>query len=144
MRLFRLALPLLAAAVMLTAGTSAASARKAQCLGGWPDTKCLVWNAKVVNVDDGDTLTVRVAGQGVQKIRLNGIQTAELFNYKPNHRRGYCHALEARSRLLRLVRGSRGRVRLYAQRKNSRSVGEGRARYRRTVGVKSGGRWVDA
>jgi endonuclease YncB( thermonuclease family) len=134
----------LVAVAAMAFAAAPASARKAPCLGGAKGSKCLVWNGKVTNVDDGDTLTVRVAGQGVQQVRLNGIQTAELITYKPNHRTGYCHALEARSRLNQLVSGSRRRVRLYAQHKNSRSVGEGRARFRRTIGVKSGGRWVDA
>jgi endonuclease YncB( thermonuclease family) len=139
----RLVLPLLAVAVMLTAGASAASAPKAQCVGGWPNAKCLVWDAKVTNVDDGDTLTVRVAGQGVKKIHLNGIQATEIWNYKPNHRTGSCHALEARSRLVRLVKGSRGRVRLYAQHTDSRGAG-GRVRAHRSVAVRQGGKWVDA
>ena len=144
MRRLRLALSVGLAAVAALAFAAPAGARKAPCIGGVKGSKCLVWNAKVTNVDDGDTLTVRVAGQGVQQIRLNGIQTMELFTYKPNNRTGYCHALEARSRLLGLVRGSRGRVKLYAQKKNSRSVGEGRSRFRRTVAVKSRGRWIDA
>ena len=144
MRFLRLALLICVVAVATLAFTSAASARKAPCLGGFKGSKCLVWNAKVIAVDDGDTITARVAGQGVQKLRLNGIQTMELWNYKPNHRRGYCHALPARNRLEGLVKGSRRRVRLYAQKKNSRSVGEGRSRFRRTVGVRSGGRWIDA
>src|SRR5688572_17670229 len=141
----RLRLAILAGLVTVAAMAFAAPANaKAPCIGGVKGSKCLVWNAKVTNVDDGDTLTVRVAGQGVQQIRLNGVQTMELFTYKPNHRTGYCHALDARSRLLSLVRGSRGRVKLYAQKKNSRSVGEGRSRFRRTVAVRSGGRWIDA
>jgi endonuclease YncB( thermonuclease family) len=144
MRPRRLALPLGVAVTATLAFAASAAARSAPCLGGSADSMCHVWSAKVVAVDDGDTLTVRVAGQGVQKIRLNGIQTMELWNYKPNHRAGYCHALTARNRLDRLVRGSGRRVRLYAQHRNSRSVGEGRARFRRTVGVRSGGRWVDA
>src|SRR5687768_11954872 len=126
----RLALVLAVAVVATLALAPASHARKAQCIGGAKGSKCLVWNAKVTNVDDGDTLTVRVAGQGVQRIRLNGIQTAELWSYRPNHRRGYCHAVPARNRLASLIKGSRGRVRLYAQRKNSRSVGEGRSRFR--------------
>jgi len=142
MRRFRLALSIGLAAVAVLALTAPANA--ASCIGGVKGSKCIVWNGKVTNVDDGDTLTVRVRGQGVQQIRLNGIQTMELFTYKPNHRTGYCHALDARSRLLSLVRGSRGRVKLYAQHKNSRSVGEGRSRFRRTVAVKSRGRWIDA
>lgn len=140
----RLALTVGLAVVAALAFAAPAGARKAPCIGGVKGSKCLVWNARVAAVDDGDTLTVRVAGQGLQKIRLNGIQTAELWNYRPNHRRGYCHAVAARSRLERLVRGSGRRVRLYAQRKNSRSVGEGRSRFRRTVAVRSGGGWVDA
>ena len=142
MRRFRLALSIGLTAVAVLAVASPADA--APCIGGVKGSKCLVWNGKVTNVDDGDTLTVRVRGQGVQQIRLNGIQTMELFTYKPNHRTGYCHALDARSRLAGLVRRSRGRVKLYAQHKNSRSVGEGRSRFRRTVAVKSGGRWIDA
>lgn len=135
---------LIAVALVATLAVApAAHARKAQCIGGAKGSKCLVWNAKVTNVDDGDTLTVRVAGQGIQRIRLNGIQTAELWSYRPNRRRGYCHAVAARNRLASLIQGSRGRVRLYAMRKNSRSVGEGRSRFRRTVAVRSRGRWVD-
>jgi endonuclease YncB( thermonuclease family) len=144
MRLFKLALPTALAGVAMLLPAAPASARKAQCIGGFKGSKCLVWNGRVKAVDDGDTLTVRVAGQGVQKVRLNGINAMELWNYKPNHRRGYCHALEARSRLDRLVKGSHRRVRLYAQHKNSRSIGEGRSRFRRTIAVKSGGRWIDA
>ena len=139
MRLPRIVLSLCFAVMAGCAFAPAASA--APCLGGLAGSKCLAWSAKVVNVDDGDTLTVRIAGAGVQQIRLNGVQTMELWAYKPNHRAGYCHALAARNRLASLVQGRR--VRLFAQHKNSRSVGEGRARYRRTVGVKSGGRWVD-
>jgi hypothetical protein len=35
-------------------------------------------------------------------------------------------------------------VKLYAQHKNSRSVGEARSRFRRTVAVRSRGKWIDA
>jgi endonuclease YncB( thermonuclease family) len=140
----RLAIPLCVAVVATLALASTASARTAPCLGGFAGSKCLVWNARVVAVDDGDTITARVAGAGVQKLRLNGVQAMELWNYKPNHRAGYCHALEARNLLNRLIAGSHRRVRLYAQHKNSRSVGEGRSRFRRTIGVKSHGRWIDA
>lgn len=138
----RFVLPLGLALIALLA--PAASARSAPCLGGFQGSKCLVWNARVVAVDDGDTITARVAGQGVQKIRLNGVQAMELWNYKPNHRKGYCHAIEARNVLNALIARSHRRVRLYAQHKNSRSIGEGRSRFRRTIGVRSHGRWIDA
>lgn len=144
MRFPRLALTLCLAILASLAFASGASARSAPCLGGLAGSKCLVWNATVVAVDDGDTITARVAGAGVQHIRLNGVQAMEMFSYKPNHRRGYCHALPARNRLNGLVRRSGGRVKLYAQHKNSRSVGEARSRFRRTVAVRSGGRWIDA
>jgi len=137
-------LGLIAALAITLVLAPAAGARSAPCLGGFKGSKCLVWNAKVTAVDDGDTITARVAGQGVQKIRLNGVQAMELFNYKPNHRRGYCHAIEARNVLNGLIARSHRHVRLYAQHKNSRSVGEGRSRFRRTIGVKSHGRWIDA
>src|SRR6185436_14246058 len=118
MPLFRLALPIIL--LLGLAFAADASARTAPCIGGFAGSKCLVWSAKVTAVDDGDTITARVAGQGVQKLRLNGVQAMELFNYKPNHRKGYCHALEARNLLNRLIARSHRRVRLYAQHKNSR------------------------
>ncbi|MEA2450874.1 MAG: competence protein ComEC [Thermoleophilaceae bacterium] len=109
-------------------------------------TKCLVWNAKVTAVDDGDTIDVDIAGDGSPRrfhVRMTGIDAAELTVYSrdPHKRRGVCHGLEATAALERMIKRSRNRVRLTAQRASSRS---GPRRLRRRVLVRSGGRWVDA
>ena len=74
-------------------------------------------------------------------IRLTGINAMELQRYSkyPERRRGDCHAREATALIERYIRAARFRVRLAAQRASSRS---GR-RLRRSVWVRSGGRWRD-
>ncbi len=95
-------------------------------------------------VADGDTLRADIAGDGTgaeRTIRMTGYNAMELSRYSsdPSRRRGACHAREATALVDRLVRRSRNRIRLSAQHASSRA---GR-RLRRTVWVRSGGRWRD-
>jgi endonuclease YncB( thermonuclease family) len=129
----------------VAASPAAAGPRSGPCNSGPTKARCLIWNAKVDFVADGDTIDVDIGGDGsrrLQRVRLTGINTMEQTVYArdPSRRRGECHALEATARLNQLVRASRGRVRLYAQKATSRS---GR-RLRRAVSVRVGGRWRDA
>jgi micrococcal nuclease len=135
---------LLVAAVTVLVVAPAASAKMAPCLGGTAGAKCHVWNAKVGPVDDGDTLNAKINGtKKWLKVRLNGVQAMELHSYKHNHRSGECMSVKATLRLAQLVKATHKHIRLYAMNKNSRAEGE-RTRYRRSVGVKVGGRWTDA
>jgi len=95
----------------------------------------------VTFVADGDTIDVRVPGQRVRQVRFTGINAMELQRYSSNpaRRRGDCHGRDAAAFVERHVNRSRHRVRLAAQRVSSRS---GR-RLRRSVWVRSGGRWRD-
>ena len=63
-----------------------------------------VWNAKVVSVNDGDTIHVRLNGQ-VKTVRFSSIQAMEqsVYSPHPSKRRGECHALEATARLEQLI-----------------------------------------
>jgi endonuclease YncB( thermonuclease family) len=130
-------------ATPLAAAEPADAARRA-CLESGEGPRCLFWNARVTFVADGDTLRADVAGDGTgaaRTIRMTGYNAMELSRYSsnPSRRRGACHAVEATALVARLVRRSRGRIRLSAQHRSSRS---GR-RLRRTVWVRSGGRWRD-
>ena len=134
---------LIAAFTLAAVAVPAASAEKGQCLGGVPGAKCTIWDAKVGPVDDGDTINVRVEGKGkMEKLRLNGVQAPELHVYKKNHLDGDCGAVKATQRLQQLIKGSNRTVKLYAMHANSKTDGN-RLRYRRTVGVKMGGKWTD-
>ena len=106
---------------------------------------CEFWPAKLLWVDDGDTIDVRMptsTGKWKQvRVRITGIQAMEqtVYNSSPFRRRGACHALQATDRLEQLMRKSRGVVRLGAQ--DATSVAGRRAR--RSVAVKIRGKWLD-
>jgi endonuclease YncB( thermonuclease family) len=98
------------------------------------------WVAKLVSVNDGDTIHVRLNG-AVKTVRLSSVQAMEQSVYSPypSKRRGQCHALEATARLEQLVRAGHGRVRLSAQDPSSHAG----YRWRRSVAARIGGRWRD-
>jgi endonuclease YncB( thermonuclease family) len=134
-----LLLPLL---VLLLAPAPADAAYTARCIPGDASSPtCTWWEGRVTFVSDGDTVDVRIRGQGERQIRFTGINAMELQRYSsnPSKRRGDCHAREAAALVERHVKQSRFRVRLAAQKASSRS---GR-RLRRSVWVRSGGRWQD-
>jgi hypothetical protein len=114
-------------------------------LGEKKGPQCLVWTAKVHLGDDGDTVKARIKkGSRYGKpelVRLTGIQAMELFNYSRKSRKGYCMGVPATVALEKMVKKST--VRLVAQKAASRSIGDSRARLRRSVQVKRGGRWID-
>ena len=135
-------LAVLLAALALPAAASAASRRP--CTPGKARPACTFWSAKATFIADGDTIKADIAGDGTSAsklIRFTGINAMELSRYSssPRKRRGACHGLEATSLVERYVRRSHWRVRLAAQHASSRTG----KRLRRSVWVKSGGRWVD-
>jgi endonuclease YncB( thermonuclease family) len=138
----KLATALIACAVAL-ALTGSAEARRVACIPGNPHSpSCLVWTGKVVFVDDGDTVDVKIDGGGKRRVRVTGINTNELtrYSHKASKRRGECHAVAAANQLERMVRASHWRVRLLAQHASSHS---GHGRIRRSLQVRIGGRWRD-
>jgi endonuclease YncB( thermonuclease family) len=100
-----------------------------------------VWTGKVSWVDDGDTLDAVIPGDGRGRVRVRfaGVQAMELTSYRAGRRAGDCHALDATSRVERLVKRSKGRIRVSAQYPQSRAAG----RRLRSVSVRLGGRWRD-
>jgi micrococcal nuclease len=139
----RRALPSLLLAVLLACLLpTAAEAARGPCVAGVPGPTCEVWTAKVRSVNDGDTMDVDVLRDGTtasRRIRFAGVQAMEQTVYSTNHRQGYCHAVEATERVERLVRRSKGLVRLAAADPFSMS----QRRYVRTVAVRVRGRWTD-
>jgi endonuclease YncB( thermonuclease family) len=135
----RLVLALIALFALLP---GVAQAKRAPCTPGKSRPVCNFTNARVTFVADGDTIRVRVPGKrGEQTIRFTGINAMELTRYSgtASRRRGACHGVEATNMIDRLIKRSGRRVRLADQRDDSRS-GE---RLRRSVWVRSGGRWRD-
>ena len=123
----------------------AANAKRIPCVLGEKSPKCLVWTAKVHLADDGDTVKARILkGKKFgprERVRVTGIQAPELFNYSRKSRRGACMGVEATETLEHLVHNST--VRLLAQKANSRSIGDTRIRWRRSIQVQRGGKWID-
>ncbi len=135
---------LLGALASCAAAPIDAAAATAPCVPETAGPSCAVWTGKLTNVGDADTVDVDLAGDGTRRsvrIRVTGIQAMEqsVYSRTPSRRRGACHALAATARVDRLVRASRGRVRVAAQDPSSRA---GR-RLRRAVAFRIGGRWVD-
>jgi endonuclease YncB( thermonuclease family) len=128
-------------AAFLAAPAAADAARTGPCIPGQSRPVCVIWTGKVTFVGDGDTLDIRVKGEGFRRVRISGIQAMEQTVYaeRPRDRRGECHALEATAYIQRLIKRAHGRVRLTAQDPHSTS----RGRLRRSVAVHLGGRWRD-
>ncbi len=144
-RLVSLAAAAALAAVLALATAPGAEAARAPCIPGAGKPLCHWTKGKVTFVADGDTLDVDVHGDGTSRpirVRMIGVNAMELsvYSHDPRKRRGACHAVEAAARMDRLVRASRGLVRLSSQ----GSVSKTGARYRRSVAVRLGGRWRDA
>jgi micrococcal nuclease len=141
----RLALLAALAVGALCAGPAAASDRLVPCIPGAEKPLCHVWRGKVKPVDDGDTINVKIAGDGIKqrvKVRLTGIQAMELTSYSRKYgRAGECHSVEATKRLQSLIRGAGRRVRLTALHEDS-ATGR-RHRLRRHVAIRNRGHWVD-
>jgi endonuclease YncB( thermonuclease family) len=132
----------LLAAAVLAALPAAANAASADCVIGQIGPLCQVWTAKVLSVNDGDTLDVDVHGDGTRatrRIRMTGVQAMEQTVYSSRLRQGECHAVAATLRLEQLVRKGGGVVRLAAEDSESTS----HRRLRRMVAVKIRGRWRD-
>jgi endonuclease YncB( thermonuclease family) len=130
------ALPLCAA--------GAAAAATGPCRPDGTGPVCRIWKAKVVDVNDGDTIDVDLTGDGSRRhyaVRFIGVQAMEetRYSHTPSKRRGQCHALEATNLVERLMKLGHHRVRLAAQSPRTDS----RGRLFRSVAVKIGGRWRD-
>lgn len=142
----RLGILVLGLAVGLSVCLSAAPATAATgpCRADSPSPPCQIWTAKVVDVNDGDTITVDMDGDGSRRhfsIRFIGVQAMEQTRYSKTRskRRGQCHALQATNLVERLMRLGRHRVRLAAQSPST----DYRGRFFRSVAVKIRGRWQD-
>lgn len=136
----RFLLLLLLASLVLPAAADAAW--RAPCTPGAPDgPTCTWWSAEVTFVADGDTVRATIAGAGSRLVRLTGINAPELrvYSRSPGRRRGDCHAVSSTRLIEKPIKRAKGSVRLSAQRAGSVS---GR-RLRRSVWVRSGGRWTD-
>jgi endonuclease YncB( thermonuclease family) len=135
-------LTLTLAAALLAALPASAEAKRGACVPGLAGPSCHVWTAKVRSVNDGDTMDVDVLRDGTtatRRIRFAGVQAMEQTVYSRYHRQGDCHAVEATERVERLVRRSKGIVRLAAQDPLTMS----QRRYVRTVAVRLNGTWTD-
>ena len=141
----------LALTLVALVAAPAAEAKRGPCIPGQKKPKCRVWTGKVMAVADGDTINARIrTGGGLSRrtdIRLLGIQAMELTDYSRSRgRRGACHAVEAAERLEFLLQGRRVKrrtIRIASRRAGSVTQGA-RARLRRAVAFRSGGRWHDA
>jgi endonuclease YncB( thermonuclease family) len=139
----RLLVPTFVLAIALIA-VPAANAASVPCVVGTKAPKCKVWTAKGTDAADGDTFRPKVK-QGKKwsekvTVRMTGIQAPELSSYSRAHgRKGNCMGVEAAEELDKLLKGQ---YRLVAMKGTSTTAG-GRARLRRTVQVKRGGRWID-
>ncbi len=121
-----------------------ASAERAPCVVGQKSPKCKVWTAKVKHVDDGDTLKPQIwlgrKWSEKTSVRVIGLNAPELSDYTHKARKGNCMGVQAAEVFERLV--ARRKFRLVALRGSSKTHGK-RARLRRTLQVKRGGRWID-
>src|SRR3954452_7832966 len=136
----RLLACLLSGFAVLVLAAPADAAWHAPCMPEGPT--CTWWNARTVFVADGDTIRVRVSGgHGIATIRFTGINAMELHRYSStaSKRRGDCHGVEATNLVDRLIKHAHGRVGLAAQTRASHS----NKRLRRSVWVRSGGKWRD-
>ena len=94
----------LALAAGLLTWPGLAEARSGSCLLPGSPLRCSLWTGRVTYIADGDTFYVDLRGDGARRIytvRVTGINAMEqtVYSAHPWERRGYCHALDATSRL---------------------------------------------
>lgn len=135
---------ILSSLALLLCGSAPAGGATGPCRPDGTGPLCRVWKAKVVDVNDGDTIDVDLAGDGSRRhyaVRFIGVQAMEetRYSHTPSKRRGQCHALEATNLVERLMRLGHHRVRLAAQAARRDS----RGRLFRSVAVRIGGHWQD-
>ena len=137
----RLFLALVVVGLIATRSASAAQPDSGPCSEGEDSPTCDFTYGDLVFVADGDTIDVDIAGVGVRRVRLTGVNAMEqtVYSRDPARRRGACHAVEATARLERLLQKGGGRVRLAAQNPESMA---GR-RLRRQVSTRVNGSWID-
>jgi endonuclease YncB( thermonuclease family) len=140
-----LATALLALPVPAAHAERVKSPERAPCIPGERKPLCHVWTGTVRPVDDGDTMKVKVEGDGIEQrvsVRLTGIQAMELTRYSRRRgRRGECHSVEAADRLQGVIRAAGRRVRLAALHRDSTTGA--RMRLRRHISVRHAGSWLD-
>jgi endonuclease YncB( thermonuclease family) len=141
MRRLLLTSVLLVLACSFAATAAHARTYMAPCVGpGKSGPMCHFWTARVVSVNDGDTIGVVVDGQHkVWQVRFTGAQATELHTYNWKHLTGECNAVEASRRVRQLVRKSHNRVLLSAQHPSKRFD----VRLGRWIAVKVRGHWRD-
>jgi endonuclease YncB( thermonuclease family) len=130
-------------AFSLGIASPALAAGRGPCVAGQKrGPKCLIWNAKVKWAADGDTLKPLIYEKGKWSkhvVRMTGIQAMELHDYSRRSRSGECLGVKAANTLDKFVH--HGIFRVVAL---HRTFGGGhRARLRRSLQVKRGGKWVD-
>src|SRR3954453_13842334 len=146
MRRFALLLAFAAACGLFSASAQAAvKTTRGPCGTGPLSPTCYFWTGKVVFIGDGDTISVVLDGDKSkthQHVRFAGINATEEYVHTDSvdDRVGECHANDATDELVRLVRQSKGRVRLAAENPNAMSGGN---RIRRAVFVSIRGKWRD-
>lgn len=128
----------IAALVLCGLTATSAQARSGPCFPGAHGAPCRFQTAKVIAVNDGDTVDVRLRDRAYE-VRFRSVQAMELTRYNPARRRGQCHAVAAANRVEALVRASHMRVRLSSQHPAKDHLG----RLLRWVAVRRHGRWQD-
>src|SRR5688572_17094166 len=136
------ALPVLVVSALLAMTPAVASADRGPCVLGQKKPKCFIQTAKVRTIGDGDTFKATIGNSKKQQlIRMTGIQAMELKVYgRRKGRKGECNAVKAAVALDHMIRHKT--VRLVSVKRDAITKGR-RGRFRRSVQVKIGGRWVD-
>jgi endonuclease YncB( thermonuclease family) len=92
------AVTVVVSALALCLWATPATAAAGPCRPDGTGPSCRIWKARVVDVNDGDTIVVDVKGDGSRRrfsVRFIGVQAMEETRYSniPSKRRGQCHAL---------------------------------------------------
>src|SRR6266550_2510401 len=114
------AVTVVVSALALCLWAAPATAATGPCRPDGTGPSCRIWKARVVDVNDGDTIVVDIKGDGSRRrlsVRFIGVQAMEETRYSniPSKRRGQCHALQATNLVERLIKRGHNRVRLAAQ-----------------------------
>jgi micrococcal nuclease len=113
-----------AAAILCPSASAQSRIFQMPCIPGSSAPLCYAENAKLLFVDDGDTIDVRIPGASSDsRVRLTAVNATEqsVYNSNPGRQEGECHALNATNLLTALIRRSKGQVRLVFQNRLTRA-----------------------